>query len=169
MDRGAWQTKPRGCKIVRHNLTTKQQQWPRQSLKWIFWLQVSCPVCACVISHFSYVWLFVTLWTVACQAPLSMGFSRQEDWSGLPHPSPEDLPHPGLNPCPLHLLNWQIGSLVLVPPGKTLVFSALPELFKITYLRKYVYCCHGYKGGANLKLHSSGSLAKFSPLFYDLL
>ena len=42
----------------------------------------------CVLSHFSPVQLFVTPWTVACQAPLSMGFSRQEHWSGLPSPPP---------------------------------------------------------------------------------
>ena len=48
-------------------------------------------VCA-VLSCFSHVWLFVTPWTVACQAPPSMGFSRQEYWSGLPFPSPGDLP-----------------------------------------------------------------------------
>ena len=41
-------------------------------------------VCVCVLSHFSRVQLFVTLWTIACQARLSMGFSRQEYWSGLP-------------------------------------------------------------------------------------
>ena len=39
-----------------------------------------------------------TPWTVACQAPLSMGFSQQEYWSGLPFPSPEDLPNPGIEP-----------------------------------------------------------------------
>ena len=39
-----------------------------------------------------------TLWTVAHQAPLSVGFSRQEYWSGLPLPSPGDLPHPGIEP-----------------------------------------------------------------------
>ena len=39
-----------------------------------------------------------TPWTVARQAPLSMGFSRQEDWSGLPFPSPGDLPDPGIEP-----------------------------------------------------------------------
>ena len=39
-----------------------------------------------------------TPWTVACQAPLSMGFSRQEYWSGLPFPSPRDLPDPGVKP-----------------------------------------------------------------------
>ena len=47
-----------------------------------------------VLSCFSCVQLFVTLWTVACQAPLSMGFSRQEHWSGLPFPPPGDLPDP---------------------------------------------------------------------------
>ena len=41
---------------------------------------------------------FATPWTVALQAPLSMGFSRQEYWSGLPFPSPGDLPHPGIEP-----------------------------------------------------------------------
>ena len=46
----------------------------------------------------SRVQLFATLWTVAHQAPLSMGFSRQEYWSGLPFPSPGDLPSPGIEP-----------------------------------------------------------------------
>ena len=50
----------------------------------------------CMLSCFSYVWLFVILWTIACQAPLSMGFSRQEYWSGLPCPPPRDLPDPGI-------------------------------------------------------------------------
>ena len=43
-----------------------------------------------------HVWLFATQWTVACQVPPSMGFSRQEYWSGLPLPSPGDLPDPGI-------------------------------------------------------------------------
>ena len=47
---------------------------------------------ACMLSHFSHVQLFATLWTVAHQAPLSMGFSRQDHWSGLPCPPPGDLP-----------------------------------------------------------------------------
>ena len=46
----------------------------------------------------SRVRLFVTPWTVAYQAPLFMGFSRQENWSGLPFPSPGDLPDPGIKP-----------------------------------------------------------------------
>ena len=51
-----------------------------------------------VLSRFSHIQLFVTLWTAACQAPLSMGFSRQEYWSELPCPSPGDLPDPRMEP-----------------------------------------------------------------------
>ena len=50
------------------------------------------------MSRFSHVQLFVTPWTVAHQASLSIEFSRQEYWSGLPFPSPEDLPDPGIEP-----------------------------------------------------------------------
>ena len=46
----------------------------------------------------SRVWLFASPWTVAHRAPLSMGFPRREYWSGLPFPSPGDLPHPGIEP-----------------------------------------------------------------------
>ena len=52
-------------------------------------------------SCFSHVRLFVTLWTVAHQAPLSMGFSSQEYWSGLPCSHPGDLPDPGIKPLSL--------------------------------------------------------------------
>ena len=48
-----------------------------------------------MLSHFSLVWLFLTQWTVAHQAPLSIGSSRQEYWSGLPSSPPGDLPDPG--------------------------------------------------------------------------
>ena len=53
---------------------------------------------ACMVSRFSRVWLFATPWTVALQAPLSIGFSWQEYWSGLPCPSPGDLSGPGIEP-----------------------------------------------------------------------
>ena len=56
---------------------------------------------ACVLSQLSCVPLFVTLWTVGHQAPLSGGFSRQEYWSGLPRPPPGDLLHPGIEPASL--------------------------------------------------------------------
>ena len=54
-----------------------------------------------MLSRFSRVQLFVTLWTVACQAPLSMGFSSQEYWRGLPCPPPGDLPKRGIKPMSL--------------------------------------------------------------------
>ena len=52
----------------------------------------------CMLSHFSCIRLFVTLWTVAHKTPMCMGFFRQEDWSGLPCPPPRDLPDPGTEP-----------------------------------------------------------------------
>ena len=58
-----------------------------------------------LLNRFSRVQLFGTPWTVARQAPLSMGLSRLEYWNGLPFPTPGDLPTHGLNPCLLHLLH----------------------------------------------------------------
>ena len=55
----------------------------------------------CMLSHFSCVQLFATLWIAACQAPLSMGFSRQEYWSGLPCTPPGYLPDTGIKPTSL--------------------------------------------------------------------
>ena len=55
----------------------------------------------CMLSCFNRIQLFLTLWTVVHHVPLSMGFSRQEYWSGLPFPSPEDLPNPGIEPVSL--------------------------------------------------------------------
>ena len=55
-------------------------------------------VTACVLSHFNHVRLFGTLWTIAQEAPLSTGFPSQESWSGLPFPTPGDLPDPGIGP-----------------------------------------------------------------------
>ena len=55
----------------------------------------------CVLSHSSHVPHFATPWTIAHQAPLSIGFSRQEYWSGLPCPPPGDLPDPGTEPTTL--------------------------------------------------------------------
>ena len=62
----------------------------------------------------SRVWAFATPWTVACQVPLSMGFSRQEYWSGLLFPSPGDLPGPGIEPGSPTL---QADSLLSESPG----------------------------------------------------
>ena len=68
-----------------------------------------------MLSHFSCVWLCVTLWTAACQASLSVGFSRQEYCSGLLCPPPGDLPDLGVEPASLRSnLHWQVVSLPLV-------------------------------------------------------
>ena len=69
-------------------------------------------------------------WTVAHQAPPSMGFSRQEYWSGLPFPSPGDLPDPGIEPRSPAL---QADALTSAPPGK--------PLWKIVIYIYYVLCC----------------------------
>ena len=69
----------------------------------------------CVCWSLSRVRLFVIPWTAAHQAPLSMEFSRQEHWSGLPIPSPKDLPNPGIEPRSPTL---QADSLPSEPPGK---------------------------------------------------
>ena len=63
-----------------------------------YWLykENRCEYSDVVLSPFSHVQLLVTPWTVAHQAPLSMGFSRQEYWSGLPFPTPGDLHDPGI-------------------------------------------------------------------------
>ena len=67
---------------------------------------------------FSCVQLFVTLWTIACKGPLFMGFSRQEYWSGLPCPSPGDLPSPGIKPMSPASPALQVDSSPTEPHGK---------------------------------------------------
>ena len=70
-----------------------------------------------MLSCFSHVWLFVTPWTIAHQAPLFMGFSRQDYWSGLPFPPPGDLPSPGIKPESLVSPAFAGGFFTTAPPG----------------------------------------------------
>ena len=70
-----------------------------------------------VQNHFIRVQLCATVWIGTRQAPLPMGFSRQEYWSGLPFPPPWDLPNPGTEPESFVSLAWQADSLPLVPPA----------------------------------------------------
>ena len=71
-------------------------------LEWVAIFFSRSPSCVwtklCVLSCFSHIQLCSTLRTVACQSPQSMGFSRQESWSGLPCPPPGNLPDPGIKP-----------------------------------------------------------------------
>ena len=75
-------------------------------------------VYTCMLSHFNCVQLFATLWTEAHQAPLSVGFSRQEYWSGLPCPPLEDLPDSEIEPMSPVSLALHADSLPTGPPGK---------------------------------------------------
>ena len=86
-------------------------------------------LCACMLHSFSHVQLFATLQTVACQAPLSMGFSRKEFWSGLPCPPPGYLPNPGIEPTSLASPELQADSLPTELPAKP-GYSEMPTLIK---------------------------------------
>jgi len=93
-----------------------KQQFKRRN----FFLCYVEKICMCIISlrySLSHMQVFATPWTVAHQAPLSMGFSRQEYWSGLPFPSPGDLPDPGIKP-------W----------SSALQADCLPSEYKCVYL-----------------------------------
>ena len=66
----------------------------------------------------TYSFVVATPWTVDCQVPLSMGFPRQEYWSGSPFPSPEDLPGPGIKPMSLEFAALAGRFIITEPPGK---------------------------------------------------
>ena len=78
----------------------------------------------CEVKLLSHVRLFATPWPVACQAPLCMGFPRQEYWNGLPFLTPGDIPDPELNPNLLHLLHWH-AVFTTALPGKPLYTKLL--------------------------------------------
>ena len=95
---------PWGCK---ESDTTERLNWTevtevgiyfRKKHGRIFLWQRDSDWILCMCCCFSHVWLFVTLWAIAFQAPQSMEFSRQGYWSGLPCPPPGDLPNPGIEP-----------------------------------------------------------------------
>ena len=102
----------------------KVKIWKR--LKW----------CVCVCQSLSTVWLFVTPWTVACQAPPSREFSRQEYWSRLPFSSPGALPDPGIQ---LSLLHCRQTLILFKLPGKPKV-SAVIALVKDYIAMSFIQC-----------------------------
>ena len=77
---------------------------------------------------FSHGQLFATLWTIACQAPLSTGFSRHEDWSRLPGPPPGDLPYPRMEPVSLMSPVLAGGFFTTEPPGKPVASSVTRKI-----------------------------------------
>ena len=90
-DREAWRAVVHGVARIRHDLVTKHQK----SAVTTAWKRWACRY-KVKVKSLSHVQLFVTPWTVAYHTPPSMGFSRQGYWRGLPFPSPEDLPNPGI-------------------------------------------------------------------------
>ena len=99
---------------------------------WISLLKQGCfirslicsrPLCCCLVTKLHLT--FATPGTVALQAPLSMAFSRQEYWSGLPFPSPGDLLHPGIEPVSPVSLALAAGFFTTVPPGKPMYICAV--------------------------------------------
>ena len=105
---------------------------------YIWWLCVCVCVCMCVFSH---IWLFATPWTVACQAPLSMKFSRQESWSRLLFPSPGDLPDTRLEPMSAALAS---GLFSTAPSGKPLVTGGECYLLELVVLFIFISTCIDY-------------------------
>ena len=119
--------------------------WERRlgnkGFRWIKWDRRKCwtfdCVCVCMYAHaylLSHVQLFVTPWTIACQAPLPMEFSRQAYWSGLPFPSPGDLSDPGIDPLFLVSPALAGGFFTTRPPGK-------PQHLDIWYVGLHLYAC----------------------------
>ena len=105
-----------------------------------------------VQNRFSHVWLFVILWTIACQALLSIGFSRQEYWGRLPFPSPGDLPNPGIEPSSL-MSSVLAGRVLPLPPHGQPPFShphltvSVIDVVMYTFVYLYPiihYCSDGY-------------------------
>ena len=105
-------------------------------------------MCACMLSHFSHIRLFTTLWTLACQAPLSMEFSRTEYWSGLPSLPPGDLPNPGIEPRSSALY---ADSLPSEPPGKPdLKIYFTNNIHNLVRFNMYTLTCHNHNQGNKL-------------------
>ena len=95
-------------------IASNQQRVENESISFPIFLTWEHGVCAQSLSCV-HVWLPASLWTIAFQTSLSMAFSRQEYWNGLPFPSPGDLPNPEIEPRSPAL---QAGSLPPEPPGK---------------------------------------------------
>ena len=124
---GGWAMSEAICKLPEKQCpeweSDQSKVWTSQASAWV---RIPWKVKVKFLSH---VWLFATPWTVAYQSPLSVGFSRQEYWNGLPFPSPGDLPNPGMEPgspalqtdalpsepprkpnVPINIPNWTTGS-----------------------------------------------------------
>ena len=100
-----------------------------------------------MLSHFSHIRFFATLWTTALQAPLFMGFSRQGYWSELPCHPPGDLPNPGIKPMSPVSPALQADSLPAEPPGKPTCLSLFRKIYQQGHCKPLVWLylptCYG--------------------------
>ena len=101
---------------------------------------INCCCCRC-FSHSASSDSLRPLWTIAHQAPLSMGFSRQEYWSGLPFPSPGDLPNPGTEPESPRVSSIAGGFFTAEPPGYLSLQMARFHFF-LWLIFRYIYAPH---------------------------
>ena len=98
---------------------------------------MSVCMCVCLLNH---IWLFVTPWTIACQDPLSMEFSRQEYWSGLPLSTPGDLPDTGIIPVSFASPTLSGRFFITVPPVKPIVSQTHQKhVFKKNIIRFFFF------------------------------
>ena len=112
----------------------KTQQWPQDWKRSVF---IPTPM-KVKVKSLSSGWLFATPWTIAHQAPPSIGFSRQEYWSGWPFPSPGDLPNPGIKPGSPTL---QTDALPFEPPGKLNPNERqCQKMFKLSHICAHFMC-----------------------------
>ena len=111
-----------------------------------------CQLVKMKVTSLSCVLLFSTPWTVAYQDPLSMGFSRQEYWCGLPLPSPGDLPDPGIEPGSLTL---QADTLPSESPGKPLFHQNSTQKRTLESVHLYQFCLGNLWRKPSLNDHSS--------------
>ena len=156
MDWRAWRATVNG---ITKNLTGLK--WPGMDahiyVLWFWgavcWTHQRVPaqaVCLCVLSRFSRLGLMATLWTVACLAFLSMGFSRQEYWSELTCPPPRDLPDPGIKPT--SLMSPALGGRFFTTT------DTWEAALKLQRLRKgKIRFCGGVKWPPSGQSHSDGS------------
>ena len=104
----------------------------------------------CICSHSGVSSSLTSSWTVACQAPLSMGFPRQEYWSGLPFPSPGDIPDSGIEPASLVSPELQVDSLPLSHLG---TYYPGYFIFYWSIVFFFLQCCVNFCHAAYIQLY----------------
>ena len=112
-------------------------------LVWVHYERLALPKFESLFSHFSHVWFFVTPWTVALQAPLSMGWSQQDYWSGLLCPPLGDLPNPGIQSMSPAAPVLAGRFFATEPPGKPNLSLDTPQLWEPTVCTAFTWATSG--------------------------